>query len=137
MTGMGSRRVLKSKMWPGAATESCNRPESFPESDAGSPFLSGGSTALGVVGPMQDRSHSQPGLAGACFPNSRIRPSIAVPVKADLTEPTRLDDASAYGRVPPHIVCGPASCWIVVPLRGETAQNRAKPYPLIFPAELR
>src|SRR5271167_4555430 len=32
-----------------------------------------------------------------------------------------------YGRVPPHIVCGPAPCWIVVPLRGETAQDRAKP----------
>jgi hypothetical protein len=32
-----------------------------------------------------------------------------------------------YGRVPPHIVCGPAPCWIVVPLRGETAQHRAKP----------
>jgi len=34
---------------------------------------------------------------------------------------------TAYGRVPPHIVCGPAPCWIVVPLRGETAQHRAKP----------
>lgn len=40
-------------------------------------------------------SKPQPaGLAGASFPNSRIRPSIAVPVNADLTEPTRLDDAS-------------------------------------------
>jgi len=34
---------------------------------------------------------------------------------------------AAHGRVPPHIVCGPAPCWIVVPLRGETAQHRAKP----------
>src|SRR5208283_442481 len=35
------------------------------------------------------------------------------------------DDAGrAYGR-------GDAPCWIVVPLRGETAQHRAKPRPLI------
>jgi len=40
---------------------------------------------------------------------------------------------TAYGRVPPgptrsgEIVCGPAPCWIVVPLLGETAQHRAKP----------
>src|SRR5208337_240187 len=44
---------------------------------------------------------------------------------------------NAYGRVPPgptrsgEIVCGPAPCWIVVSLRGETAQHRAKPCPLI------
>ena len=109
VTGMGSRRVLKTKMWPGAATESCNRPESFPESDAGSPFLSGGSTALGVVGPMRDRSHSQPGWQATSFPNSRIRPSIAVPVNADLTEPTWLDDASGYRTGGTPIVCGPDS----------------------------
>src|SRR5271166_6120296 len=42
-------------------------------------------------------------------------------------------DSQTYGRVPPHIVCGPAPCWIVVPLRGETAQHRAKPCPLICP----
>lgn len=30
-----------------------------------------------------------------------------------------------YGR-------GDAPCWIVVPLRGETAQHRAKPCPLIL-----
>src|SRR5208283_5817069 len=36
-----------------------------------------------------------------------------------------------------HIVCGPAPCWIVVPLRGETAQHRAKPCPLISLASRR
>src|SRR5208283_3973076 len=51
--------------------------------------------------------------------------------------PASLDDRRAggletYGRVPPHIVCGPAPCWVVVPLRGETAQHRAKPCPLIW-----
>src|SRR5208337_3425391 len=45
--------------------------------------------------------------------------------------------SETYGRVPPgptrsgEIVCGPAPCWIVVPLRGETALHRAKPCPLI------
>src|SRR5271166_4107809 len=46
-------------------------------------------------------------------------------------------DSQTYGRVPPHIVCGPAPCWIVVPLRGETAQHRAKPCPLIYGSRAR
>ena len=60
-----------------AATESCNRPESFPESYAGSPFLNGGSAPW--VWSSRCGIEATASRVGRRFlPNSRIRPAIAL-----------------------------------------------------------